>query len=170
MTIAEEPTPAPEGPEELTPSKLARKTRNRRIARDIVNGVPPSQALQRAGLKSLPKDSDFRDYVRGLLDQVGVNDLAVASVLADGLQADRVFYDQHGTAHKDPDFNVRHKYLETAVRLRGIDPPKRKEVHHTGGVVIRGTPSLGTGGDWGAVVDGEYTEVEEDDEGDDDGA
>ena len=51
----------------------------------------------------------------------------LAQVHAEGLSAVKVFRDKFGDRYEDPDYYVRHNYLETAYKIKGRMNPKSEE-------------------------------------------
>jgi len=88
-----------------------------------VNGGNISQAMKTAGYsESVSKRTDKLTNTKGWQELVEeyLPDSELARVHQEGLRATNI---------DKPDFSVRHKYLDTAYKLKGSYAPERKDVN-----------------------------------------
>lgn len=89
----------------------------------VENGGNVSKAMRDAGYskktaktpKKLTESSGFQQ----ILEEAGITDFELAKVLHDGLGATRVISLGANDTATQPDYAVRHKYLETGLKLKG---------------------------------------------------
>lgn len=93
----------------------------------VENGGNASQAMLKAGysaaLASNPQKLTRSETFQALMDKVGVTDDRLAEVLNDGLRASKTVIIGSGEdafADQVDDHAVRHKFLETGLRLKGL--------------------------------------------------
>ena len=55
----------------------------------------------------------------GLLDKVGVNDKFIATKIKEGAEATKFVQIGEENYSREPDFYARHKYLDTALKIKG---------------------------------------------------
>lgn len=63
---------------------------------------------------------ELKDKIDKLLIAAGVDDVKAFKVLAEGLEAYKLIIDKYGDEHNEPDFNCRHKYVQTILELKGF--------------------------------------------------
>lgn len=105
------------------------------------------EAARRAGYSARYnplRRAEFQQYLDQLMEEMGVGDEEVIRKLAEGLSAVAVRIDKNGEEHVVPDFHARAKFLDMALRLRQMYPPRRPADWAIEGsaTVVRGTPAL----------------------------
>ncbi len=98
----------------LTGVRKATIKQRRALAIMAENGGNVSAAMRAAGYsaqtaKTPTKLTESQAFI-SLMDEMGITDTLMLSTLKDGLQA---------TRESEPDHVSRHKYLETAIRIKG---------------------------------------------------
>lgn len=104
--------------------------KQRLAAKEMVeNGGNMASAMRKAGyseamVKNPKKVTQAKGFKEVLL-VMGITDEALARVLSEGLNATKVLPYKSGLSNTTtvPDFNVRHRYLETCLKLKGYDKP-----------------------------------------------
>lgn len=107
-------------------------TKQAKAIKHIVAGDSVSKAMTKAGYgpgyaknpQQLTRTKSFKE----ILEKAGITDNKLAKRLNEGLGA---------TIKGDPDYNVRHKYVETSLRLKGHDkatPPQTVIIPIYGGL------------------------------------
>lgn len=107
---------------------MATEKQKRAIAKVLENGGNVSKAMKESGYsdamaknpQKLTQSQAFQHY----MEQSGVTDKKLADVLKDGLEANKtiVMGKESSESFVDiqPDHPTRHKYLETALKIKGI--------------------------------------------------
>lgn len=100
--------------------------RERRFAAGVVKGLTPTEAMRQAGYaestalsKQGQKSEKVRDFIVELMDEQGLSLRELLEVLKDGLGATKQIALPDMSIMEVPDYAVRHKFLETALKLRG---------------------------------------------------
>lgn len=86
-----------------------------------------------------------------LMDQMGITDEKLNQVLAEGLEANRTISAIAGHEANGgtvdfvdvPDFQTRHRYLETGLKLKDKFPSTKQEVKNTGEINLSGLDQIG---------------------------
>lgn len=69
-----------------------------------------------------------------ILEEAGVTDIKLSEVLRDGLGATRVVVmgkeSNESFVDVQPDFAIRHKYLETGLKMKGLAPKESSDVYN----------------------------------------
>jgi len=103
-------------------------TRQKMVIKEIVeNGGNLSKAMVRAGYSPAtaenPKKVTSSIGFRELIEKMGISDEKLSQVLDDGLGATKAIVmgvkSEESFVDVQPDYLVRHKYLETALKLKG---------------------------------------------------
>jgi phage terminase small subunit len=122
--------------------------RERKVIKSILEGKTPTQAMRDAGYsettarcKSVKKVEELKPTIEELMEKMGITDERLLDTLNRGLDATKVISanviarDGEGMADahsmtKDfvdvEDFAVRHKYMETGLKLKGKLTEKRE--------------------------------------------
>ncbi len=104
---------------------------------DIIAGKPMSAALQDAGFsettakkqqKRIIGNSRFQAAIQKAFEKAGISDNKLIQVMKEGLQATKVISTMTKDFIKVPDHATRHKYLDTAYKLRGDYPAEKRHV------------------------------------------
>ena len=94
--------------------------KQKKFIKGILIGKRPSEASVEAGYKSkasiTPK---IRNAIDLLMDRAGMRDEDLVKDLKEGLKEANKFYGNGDNMVERPDYAVRHKYLETALKLKG---------------------------------------------------
>lgn len=119
-------------------------------AKYIAEGDSVSKAMRKAGYKPSaaknPKLLTESKSFRETLEKLGISDVKLAQRLNEGLDATKPIYKNNNATKKvelvdhSPDFAVRHKYVETSLRLKGHDkevPPTTVIIPIYGGLSAR---------------------------------
>ena len=108
----------------------------------------PSVINSGARYESL-QNPTIRSAMQKALKRAGIDDSALAETIREGIKAQKVqiaTLEGKITDEKAyPDYSVRHKYLDTALTLRGDYPSEKLEVEHTGQVEVLHIPVKGQG-------------------------
>ncbi len=115
-------------------------TRKQKAAATIIManpGISTAEAMRQAGYSNAmvrnPQDLLKSRTFAELLEEY-LPDERLAEVHAAGLDAVKITRDKFGDKYEDPDYYVRHSYLETAYKIKGrLTPPNSDK---TGDVVI----------------------------------
>lgn len=93
----------------------------------LENGGSVGSAMREAGYSEAmvknPQKVTRSEAFQALMEEVGLTDMKLAERLNDGLEATKtVILGQGDDAFADnvPDYAIRHKYLETGLRLKGL--------------------------------------------------
>ena len=131
--------------------------------RNLIKAIPQSKTISEAMKKAKYAPSVINSGARyetlqnptimsamqQALEKAGISDLSLAKSIKDGMTAQKVqiaTLDGQITDEKFyPDHSVRHKYLDTALTLRGDYPSDKLEVEHTGQVEVLHIPIKGQG-------------------------
>lgn len=126
--VTEEATEA--APDPMDRGVTAKEIRARIIARELLSGKMPEEALRIAGYsESCAKFAQSRIIQKPIVQNVmaeamaraGIDADSLAQVAADGLRCYKpVVVDK--CLEEYPDHSTRHKYLETCVELAGLKP------------------------------------------------
>lgn len=108
------------------------------VANLVGNGGNVTKAMIDAGYSvataNTPQKLTESEYVQQLMREVGLTDVDGFKVLKEGLQATKAVVmgqeSQDSFVDVQPDFAVRHKYLETFMKVRGLG----KQVEVGGGI------------------------------------
>ena len=108
--------------------------REQLVVRGLLEGKTQSQALLDAGYsqsmamkqqKKVIGRARVQKALAAALEDFGIDASMLAQTIREGLEAVRVVSSGPGRpAVEMPDYNVRHKYLQTALELRGDYPDK----------------------------------------------
>jgi hypothetical protein len=107
----------------------------RKAVEGVLQGKSQTQAMLDAGYSEgmshkQQKRVFERDRVQGAIvaamEDMGVDVERLVMVLRDGLGAERVMVSKNGGRLSTPDHAVRHKFLQTALELRGDYPVKEE--------------------------------------------
>lgn len=103
--------------------------RHKKYVKGIVEGKSKQQSAIDAGFARATAKNAYdkvetggvKEAIEKALDRAGVTTERIADKVNEGLEAKKIH-----TSHTEPDaivpdFAVQHKYLETAIKLRGID-------------------------------------------------
>lgn len=117
--------------------------RERKMLKGIVNGLRPSEAARQAGyaestikahLNQILGKPRVIEAINKILDDQGLSDEKLIEVLAKGIDATEFHYatleGKITDTMESPDWRTRYKFLDTALKLKGIYPLKKKEVNH----------------------------------------
>lgn len=113
----------------LTVTRMATTKQKLALAKIAENGGNVSKAMREVGYSEissktpakLVKSKGFQE----LLAQAGATDEKLMAVLKEGLDAQSTHVTKDGdevTIEKTPDYATRHKYLDTALKIRGAYP------------------------------------------------
>lgn len=104
---------------ESTRASKSLSSPEKRAASRILAGVPDGELpeLSRQQVDALAEKPHVRDALIEALARVGVNPDRLAGVIAEGLDAEKID-PKWGT--RDKDHNVRHKFLESSLKIVGV--------------------------------------------------
>lgn len=114
----------------------------------VANGGNVSTAMRQAGYSEAmarnPQKLTESDYVKQLFAEVGLTDTDAFTQLKEGLAASKTVV--MGSAEDSfvdiqPDHAVRHKYLETMLRVRGLGAAKQEGGNNFNFINIAGSDS-----------------------------
>lgn len=106
-----------------------------------------TQAVIDAGYKHKDRDSasssgwvilrKLRPYIADVMEMRGIDDTRLSKVLDDGLQATKIEMVKDADGNQKfgmvTDHYIRHKYMETALKVKGGFAPEKKELMGEGG-------------------------------------
>lgn len=87
---------------------------NMKVKNENVAGVTATRLL---------REVKIQDAIKSIADSIP-NEL-LEQVHREGLQASEKFYDRDGNQIEQPDYSVRHKYLDSAYKLKGSYAPDK---------------------------------------------
>lgn len=121
--------------------------RRRKFAVALLEGKSAAQAAREAGYRYNPgrrpeRDEDLQQWMTELGKEYNVTPRRIMEKVSQGLEAVATKVSPKGLAFEVDDFFVRHRYVETAIKLMGMEPPTKTQIQNTGGVVLRVTPSI----------------------------
>ena len=120
-------------------SRVEKDRRDALVVRNLAEGMPPAQAIMEAGYSSATAYTKREEILQRIsknspmieaLDEEKVTTKYLARKIRRGLNAkktQRLVVDKSVEQFTDIDHGTRHRYLETALRLRGEDPDKHAE-------------------------------------------
>lgn len=121
-------------------SPITAKIRAKKLIKDlqVVNGnqsaLARKQGRSRAAVSQQLSKPYVRQYMGDVLESAGVTDKVLAKKIKEGLNAEKLVYVENGDSEDggkiqehDIDFAVRHKYVETALKLKDHLSPDTKE-------------------------------------------
>lgn len=114
--------------------------REKMFAAGVVKGLTPTEAMRRAGyaentalVKQGAKLEKVRDLIVELMDEQGLSLRELLDVLKDGLEATKQIVPPNMPIMDVPDHATRHKFLETALKLRGYLQKQEVNLSNPGG-------------------------------------
>lgn len=114
----------------MNEKKLQKKkpltVRERKLIKGLCKGLSVAEAARQAGYanstiegriysKDMLGSVRIQRALKDMMDEMGISDEKLLNVIREGLEAHKVTTD----GEKAPDFSARHKYLETALELKG---------------------------------------------------
>lgn len=103
--------------------------KQRKYVRGVVMGKSKTQAALAAGyafptaktaVQSIEKPY-VKEAIERALDKAGITEERIAQKINEGLEAKRTVGFGDDNVIEAPDYQVQHKYLETAIKLKGLD-------------------------------------------------
>ncbi len=113
------------------------------IAKEIVeNGGTMASAMRKAGysdamIKNPQKVTRSKGF-KEILENMGLDDKALAKTLKEGLNATKVIVrnNKNPSSNKIPDYAIRHRYLETALEIKGYIGRNSKPLNEGGDIIF----------------------------------
>lgn len=102
--------------------------REAKAVQGLLEGKSAHQALKDAGYSKATAEHQaasvlgkprVQSAMLKMMDEMGISESMLVQTLKRGLKAKRSFITRYGDEIKTKDFSVRHKYLQTALELRG---------------------------------------------------
>lgn len=122
-----------------------RKPSNRQIiaTKKVLEGMKISPAMREAGYTDAtaknPKNLTKSPYFIDIMEKHGLTDTVLAQTMKEGLQATSkrgIGYKKDFHVVDEPDYATRHKYLSTALKLKGYTQPENSNNTELTGMVI----------------------------------
>lgn len=130
-----------------TPKRPPQTLKERTFAKEYPATGNATEAAMRAydcstrdSARSLGAQTLAKLSMANLLRDAGIDEQTIITTLQQGLHATRTHKSGEGTLTTQPDFYVRHRYLETAIKLLDRQPAER--IEQTGDVKIRNLQEL----------------------------
>jgi hypothetical protein len=96
----------------------------------------------RASAKSIGSENLSKLDLSAYMDEAGLTREYLVRVLKNGLDATKIVGDPGGDFVEAEDYSVRHKYLQTAFKLRDMYPPTKKSIEANQRITINDILSL----------------------------
>ena len=125
--------------------------KQRKFIKALIEHGNITQAVIDAGYKHKDRDSassigwqllrKIRPYIADVLEMRGINDARLSKVIDEGLEAQKIEMVKDADGNQKfgmvTDHYVRHKFLETALKVKGGFAPEKRELTGKDGGVIK---------------------------------
>jgi len=114
--------------------------RAKRYIKNKLSGMSDYQAAVKAGYSPNTaklastniENHSVKSYMVKLMDQMGLTDEKLMQSLQEGLNTANKIFGTGDNFVETPDYAVRHKYLDTALKLRDSFPAEKKDITSDG--------------------------------------